>query len=104
MVKKQCRWKMHRPCAEKTGQTPGYLNRTGCKKPAKDRQTQRQKPATPSRSVVRYKSRKKKEPDVHFWPLQNKGIKRELEIIPAELHRKQLTSSRAPYRGKYRIL
>ena len=31
-----------------------------------------------------------------FWLLQDEGIKRKLEIVPAELHGRPLTSSKAP--------
>ena len=41
-VQNKCRLKLNRPCEEKTGQVPGTLDRTGCKKPARDRQNQHQ--------------------------------------------------------------
>ena len=73
-VHNECRLKLYRPCAEKTGYAPKSLDRTSGKKLAKGRKTRRQTPAMPSRSVVRYELRLE-EPDVHFWPLQDEDIK-----------------------------
>ena len=84
-VQNECRLKLYRPCEEKTGQTPGTLDRTGCKKPARDRQNQRHTPASPSGPVVRYEPQLEEKPDTYFRPLQDKGIKEELETTPVEI-------------------
>ena len=75
-VQNECRLKLYRPCAEKTGQAPGTLNPTGCKKPAKARQTRRQAPAAPSRSAIRCEPRLEEEPEEYFWSLQDAEIKK----------------------------
>ena len=84
-VQNECRLKLYRPCEEKTGQAPGTLDPTDCKKSAKTRQNRRQTPDAPSRSAVRCEPRLEEEPEENFWLLQDEDIKRKVETNRAEL-------------------
>ena len=85
-LQNEYRLKLYRPCEEKTGQAPGTLDPTGCKKPAKTRQNRRQAPDALSKSTVRCEPRLEEEPEEYFWPLQDEDIKWEVDTIPAELN------------------